>query len=224
MRLGRPKAKPPKREHRQAVDLADGGAGGVEKDGAAADHFLTALAQPVGAANLRIDGLAHLLGADHAAARLRGPMVGLAQDVADEPHPGAQFGAVAGQPRGLLDHACDARGVQGAEPVAAGEHRHQPGVFHVLPGAAVHVLFEIDRHFEELAEIGFLLTQEIVERAVPHQHDLDIERDRFGIERDGADQAVHLARRFDTDLAGLKGPLEGLVRVGLHQELAGVED
>ena len=49
------------RQHRQAVDLADGRTLGVHQDHAAIDGFLRAVAQAVGALDVLLDGADHVL-------------------------------------------------------------------------------------------------------------------------------------------------------------------
>ena len=52
-------------QHRQAVDLADGAAGGVDQHGLAQHRFLDALARPVGAEDAGVDGALDVLGRRH---------------------------------------------------------------------------------------------------------------------------------------------------------------
>ncbi len=56
-----------------------------------------------------------------------------------------------------------------------------------------------------------MLGQQIVELAVPEEHDFGIERDWFGLERLGGDEPQGFGGLFDFDLSGFYSTLQGLV-------------
>jgi hypothetical protein len=83
---------------------------------------------------------------------------------------------------------------------------------------ARHVLVEVDHHLEQLAEFRVEVVQQVVDHSLADQHHLDVERDRLGLERHGADQAQHLSERLGADLARAQRALERLPgeRLGKH--------
>ena len=65
--------------------------------------------------------------------------------------------------------------------------------------------------------------QQVVEFAIPEQHDLDVERYGLGIECLGRDQARRFHGLLDADLAGLDRALQGFPRERREQQPARVE-
>ena len=86
------------RHDREAVDLADLGAIGIDQDDAAVNHFETALADPVGAAVARLDRGAHVFATDGCLPVFAGDVIGLAQKVFDRADTGGDLFAVVGKP------------------------------------------------------------------------------------------------------------------------------
>ena len=64
-----------------------------------------------------------------------------------------------------------------------------PGEQESVAVGPVNVFGEIDRHFEQLAEIGIERAEQVIEHTVADQDDLDVERDRLRFERDRTDQS-----------------------------------
>ena len=114
--------KRPELQHREAVDLADLGAVGIDQHDAAVDGLLRPVAKTVGALDLLVDGPADVLSARDLALGLARPVVGLAHDVGDAPELDRQLLAVVGQPRAFVDDAGDARRVHRLETVLL-DHR-----------------------------------------------------------------------------------------------------
>ena len=100
-----------------------------------------------------------------------------------------------------VDHPGDGTAVKRQQLVLAGEGGHHARIQHVRVGVALDAVFEIGRHLEQLAKVRVVLLQQVVKQPVAKQDDLDVQRDGFGLQRDGADQAVHLRQRLQPDLA-----------------------
>ena len=149
MRLGRPNAKEPSWMHGQPVDLPDLAAFRVDQHDAAGDRLLRAVAQPVGALDLLVDGARHVLLGGDLALGLARPVVGLAHDVGDAADLDRQLLAVVRQPRALVDEAGDAGRVERLEPVLLDDRGDQPGVGVVVLGGAGDGVVEIGLHLEE---------------------------------------------------------------------------
>ena len=69
-------------------------------------------------------------------------------------------------------------------------------------------VLEIGGDLEQLGEFLVLGAQQVIERGRPDQHDLEVERDRLGLQRHRARHAEQLLRRLDADLAGVERPLQ----------------
>ena len=114
-------------EHGEPVDLADHRAAGVDRDGAAADLLLGALAHPVQAPDLGVHGVLHLGGADRRAARLPGPVIGLAQQVGERFEARRQAFGIAGLARRVLERPGDAGAIERLELLGPRQRRDESG-------------------------------------------------------------------------------------------------
>ena len=210
-------------DHGQPVDLARHRPLRVDQQGVAQNRFLQLVAQPVLPANLRVDRLLHVGCAATAMAGLARPVIGLLQQIGHASHVGGQPLRIADQPRAVLDHPRHGAAVEGQQFFLARQRGDQTGIEQMGVGIALNAVFEIRRHLEQLVEIRVVLLQQVIEQAVAEQHDLDIQRHRLRLQRDGADQAVHLAQRFDANLARLQGAFQAFPGKGLHQHFAHVQ-
>ena len=123
----------------------------------------------------------------------------------------------------MLQDALDGRARDRPQVVRARQSRDVTREQMLLLGRAVECVAEVRLDLEELAELGIVRLQQVVQDALAEQHHLDVERDRFGLERRGADQTEGLTRRLDHDLGRRERPLEGLPCVRLGQHLARIE-
>ena len=176
MRVGRPKAKEPSCKHRQAVDLADRRALGIDQHDAAVDGLLRPVAQAVGALDVLVDGTHHVLPGGHLALGLARPVVRLAHEIGDAADLDGQLLAVVGQARALVDDARDAGCIDGLQAVLLDDRCDQAGIGVVVLGRAGDGVVEVGLHLEEAREVRIVRGEQIVELPVAEQDDLDVER------------------------------------------------
>ena len=89
---------------------------------------------------------------------------------------------------------------------------------------AGRVLLEVGRDLEEPGELRVVLVQEVVEGPVSENDDLDVERDRLGLERAGRHEAQRLSRQLHADGPGAQCPLQGPPRERLREDVERVEE
>ena len=154
---------------------------------------------------------------------LGGPVVRLAHDVGDAAELDRELLAVVGEPGALVDDARHGGRVERLEAVLLDHRRDQPRVGIVVLRRALDGVVEVRLHLEEPREVGIVGGQQIVELAIAEQHHLEVERDRLGIERLRRDQARHLGRLLDADLARLDGALQSLPGERRQEEPARID-
>ncbi len=81
-------------QHGDAVDLADALARGLDVDRAVGQHLVNAFLNQIGAVDLHIDCVIHVLGGDDLAAGLAGPVACLGEDVGDFQHSRGQLAPI----------------------------------------------------------------------------------------------------------------------------------
>ena len=160
------------------------------------------LAHVVAAVDLGVDGALDIAGRGGAIAVLAGPIVGLAQDIEDVAETRRQALDIVGEALAVFDDARHSRAIEGAELVLLGQRGDQAAVIPDRFVGARHDVLEFRLDLEKAAEIGIERAEEHVKLAVADENDLDVERDRLRVERDGGDEAHQLAHRFDADLLG----------------------
>src|SRR5690606_36484194 len=210
-------------EHRKAVDLTDLRARSVDQEIVALDFFLKLFAQTIDTPRLRVDGFLHVPALDDGCAFALCPEARLAHEVRDVAIPRREFLRIADQARRMLDHAGDRIGAQRQELVAAREGRDQPAVELGALAVAVDAVLEIGRDLEQIGEVRVELAEQVIRQPLADQHDLEVERHRLGLERDGRDEAQQLERRLDADLAGEERALQRGPRELLGQQAFRVE-
>ena len=210
-------------QHRQAVDLPHHRALRGDHQRAAQHRLLQPVAQPVMAPDAGVDRLLHIGRTQGAAASLPAPVVGLAQQVGHAAHVGGQALAVAGQASAVVDHPAHRTAVQRQQLVAAGQRGQQARIQQVVLRVALDAVFKVRRHLEQLAKLGVVVLQQVVQKAVTKQNDLDVQRYRLRLQRHGADQAHQLAHGLDANLARLQRSLQTVPGKRLHQHLACVQ-
>ena len=92
--------------------------------------------------------------------------------------------------------------IQRAQVFLARQRRDEAGVQLVGLRRALQRHIEIRSHFEQFGKLRVEFVQHVVEQAVAEQHHLDIERDRFRLQRYRAHQAEQLRQRFDSNRSG----------------------
>ncbi|MEJ2337020.1 MAG: hypothetical protein P8Y26_15505 [Gemmatimonadales bacterium] len=107
--------------------------------------------------------------------------------------------------------------------VLAGQRGDQTRVELLALRRAVHVVRKVGRHLEELREVGLEIGEQVVEHALAEKHDLHVEGDRLGLQRDGANQTQHISRRFELELARGQDPLQPFPGEGLEEDAPGIE-
>ncbi len=83
---------------------------------------------------------------------------------------------------------------------------------------------EIGLDLEELPEVGVVFVQQVVEQTIAEQHDLDLERQRFRLDRDRRSLTEVIGQRIDADLAAAQAALQCLPGEGLGQHLERIEE
>ncbi len=210
-------------QHRQPVNLAHLLAGRVHQNRLADNGFLHALAHAPGAVFGGVQRSLHVARRHQLAPGFAGPEVGLAHQVGHRLHVGAQPLLVGRLARGVFQQAGHRRAVERLQLVAAGNAGNELGIGLVGFVRPHHLILKVDHHLEQLAELGVILVQLVIEHAVAQQHHLHVERDRLRLQRDGTDKAVDLAQRLDGDIAGAQRPLQPLIGIGLLQQLARIQ-
>ena len=217
------KGEPAKLEHRQAVDLPHLLAAGIDVQYPAQNGLVRALAQTVGTMDLCCDRLFHILPRHDLALALLRPVIGFAHQVGQALHVGGKLFRIFSATRAVLDDACHSAAIERQQLLPARQSGDQARIEQIVLIAARHLVLEIGRHLEQFAELRVVFGQQVIQHAVAQQHYLDLEGNRLRFQRYGADQAVHLPQRFDTDLARRQGALERLPGKRLGQQLDGIQ-
>ena len=89
----------------------------------------------------------------------------------------------------------------------AGDRADQAGVKQGRLRGALNPIVEIGGDLEQIREFIVVGAERVIEIGRANQHDLDIERDRFGSKRDRACHAQQLLQAFDANLAGVQRAL-----------------
>ena len=208
----------------QPVDLADPLAAGFDVQVAAQDGFLQLGVEAAGARLARLDGGLDRFDTDAAGASAAGDEVGFAHQVEQALHVARQPFGILRLARGVLDQAGAGGALEGEQIFLARQGGDDAGVVEVAGGGARQLVLEVSNHFEQLGEVGVVGLQQVIQLALADQDDLDVERDRHGVERHRVDQRQHLAERFDPNLARTQGAFQTLPGIRLHQQLVRVED
>jgi len=206
---------------RQAVDLADPGALGVDEKRSASDRLLDAVAEPGLPANLplhRRDDVSRLDGGG-----VTGEKIRLAQHVGHSPHVCRHLLGIAGHLRGMVDRFHDRFPRERLQAFAAADRRDQPRVEHRGLVGPLQFVFEIGGDLEQLREFRIVGREQVVEMPLPDQQHLNVERYGLRFQRDRGDEAERLRERLDRDLAGAERPLQLVVGERLHQQLGGID-
>ncbi len=83
----------------------------------------------------------------------------------------------------------------------------------------VHPVIEIHSNLEQFVELGVKHGEQIIYVRLTEQDNLDIEGNRFRLQRDGTDQAHQLSQRFNADFLCLQCALQTFPGKWLHQHL-----
>ena len=148
MRLGLPKANPPKLHHRQAVDLAHPLARGLDANGVAADLFLQAPIDPVAPALLRVDRRLQFGGADNCLVGGAREIIRLLQEIDEAAHLGGKLLGIAAQARNVLDRARDAAAIERPQLFAPNRGGDDPRIERGRLRRAVNRVVEIGGDLE----------------------------------------------------------------------------
>jgi hypothetical protein len=124
----------------------------------------------------------------------------------------------------VLDHPSDRRAIEVTQIRTSYLRGDEARIDQMALRAAHELVLEIDRDLEELAELRVQLAEQVIDVALAEHHDLHIQRDRLGLQRQGADEAGDLGERLDADLGGLQETFQGLPGEGLHQQLERIDD
>ena len=147
-------------EHRQAVDLADPLAVGVDQQVSAQDRLVHPLAQAVGAVDLRRRSPARRRRASTTSrAGLPRPVIGLAQQIGQAAHVGRQLLRVARPAaRAVLDHPRHGGRGRTAQALAPRHASRSAGRrARSFSALRVDLVLEVGRDLEQLAEIRVVL-------------------------------------------------------------------
>ena len=209
-------------QHGEPVHLPYRLAVGVDEQGLPQDLLLAALAHPVGAPGLGVDGPLHVPGADLVPPFLAGPVVGLVEQVVDGAQAQGQALGVGGQPRRPLDDPRRGFPRKRPQPLAARGVGDHAGVARRVAVVTRHLFVEVRGHLEKLGEVRVGPAQQVVDHRVAQQDHLDVEGDGLGLQCDRVGEAQGLGEPLDADLVGLERALDLLPDDGLHEQLARV--
>src|SRR5215831_6760966 len=196
------KAETAERYHRKPVDLADFFAVGLDADGLAADLLLQAAVDPITTTELRVDRALYFGRCNNLLAGARGNLVGLLQQIDNLAQPRRQPVGIPGKARSPLDHPRDRSAVQREEIVLTYHAGDKPRVKQRRFPRALDTVVEIGGDLEQVLEVVVDSAEQVIERRRTEQHDLNVERDRFGLQRDRARHTKQLFQALDADLAG----------------------
>src|SRR6516162_4288861 len=197
------------RDDRKPVHLADLFAVRLDTDRLARDFLLQAAIDTVAAAELGIDRPLHLGRSDDLFAGPNRNLVGLLQQIDDPAQAGRQPLGIAGKARRVLDRARDRAAIEWQQLLAAYHRGDETGVEQGRFRGPLDAVVKIGRNFEQFFEIVVEGAQQIVDERRAKQHDLDVERDRLGLQRHGARQAQQLLQALEVDLPGIERALQG---------------
>ena len=124
----------------------------------------------------------------------------------------------------MLDDARDAAGVKRAQFFAPRKGCQESSVLLNRWARPIHDVVEVRRHLEQLLELVVQLAEQVVDRPITDEHDLDVEGNRFRIQRNRTDQAERLTKGFDVDFAGAQHSLQPFPGVRLHEHLACIDN
>ena len=150
-----------------------------------------------------VDRLRHVLRGDQVPLLLPGPVVRLPQQIGDSPDVGRQLLRIPRQARAVFDDARHGAALEMAQPVPFDDAAHQGGIRLVGGGAALRTVVEIGRDLEQLRKLRIMRMKQIVEQRLTQQHHLDVQRDGFGFQRHGVDQAEGLPQALNAQLRRL---------------------
>ena len=130
----------------------------------------------------------------------------------------SEFCLVIGAPRCVFDHACHRAAIQRQQVSFACQSGDDPRQRRLVLRGARDRVVEVRQHFEMLRELRVGVGQEMVQRALAEQHDLDVERNRIGFQRDRRSLAAEAGGVLDGDFLADQGPLEGRPAQRLAQQ------
>ena len=189
----------------------------VNQDGALHNFFLQAFAHAIRAASLCVDGPLDVRCSDGGPRSGPRPVIGFAQQIGQGAQMRHQFPGIFSQPRAVLDQAGHCIAAERGHVLLARDGGDEPRVEMVVLCVAVHAVFEVRLHLEELAKFRIVSAQQVIQQPLTKKHYLDLQGDGLRVERNRAHQAEHLSERLDADLAAAQSPLQPLPGVRLHQ-------
>ncbi len=220
---GPPERKVAEHQHRQSVHLTGLGACDIDHDRSHCDLLVYSLADPVCAVDLCVDRLLDVLCLYHFHSVYACPVVSFAQQVVDHSYASRQSLLIASHSRAVLQEARHCAAVESSEAVFTRERRQQLDVaLHILRGR-IHQFCKVGRHLEELLKVGIMLAEEIVEHRLTQQNNLNVQRERLGLERHHVHHTQGLTKRFNPQVTGLECAFECFPCVRCAQQLVGVQ-
>ena len=170
-------------QHRQAVDLTHAGAGRVDAEDIAQDRVVDFVAQPIGTPHTGRDGALDFGPVRDRLPRGPRPVVRLSQKIGKILHMRREFFAVLARARAVVDDAGHRAPVERKQSVAPAYRGGDAGIEVGSLRAPRETVGEVDLHLEQLAEVGIVFVQQVVEQPVAEQHDLRFERDGLRLDR-----------------------------------------
>ena len=209
---------------REPVHLPHFRALGVDEDGSSTDLLADPLRDAPEALDLRRHRALDVLGVHHLGAPLTGGVVRLGEQVLELTMVGREPLGIGRRPRRLFD---DARHALAGERTQSVPSRHSSDEARIVPGGRLvprHVVRKVDRDLEEVGEVRIELGEQVVDRAIADQDDLEIERHRLGFELRRRHEAEQLLDRLDASFLGVQGPFQGGPRKAEREDAMGVQD
>ena len=127
--------------------------------------------------------------------------------------PQRQLARMVGQARGVFDDPSERFAIERPEGVAFGDRGRQTAENRLVLRRSGKIVLEVDENLEVLAEFGVQRAKQEIKQAIAEQHDLHLQRNGIGLERNRAGEAEEAADVFDHDVT-LPRPTAARLRRG----------
>ena len=219
-RAARPEHRVTQLRERERVDLRGRAARHLQAQQAPPHVLFQPLAVQPGAELGGLLGATHVLGAHPGRGVLLRFVAGLHQH---QPQPvplEREPLLIVCQPQGALERARHPAGVEGQQLLLPHQRCEHLGRGAQPRGVERGAVGEVGAHSEELAEVGVLLVERLVELHFAGEHHAALEGNGLGVERLGGGGAHHQVAFFGVKLAGAQAALERAPHLGLGEQRA----
>ena len=166
------------------------------------------VAQPGGAPDAGTQGAIHIGTRDHAAFGFTGAKIRLYQDLPQLFDDQRKLAGMFSGARRMFEHHGHRVSIQRVQTFALRQGREQPCEDCLVLGRSRQIVFEIGKNLEMLRQFGIEGSEQEIQQAIAEQNDLQLERNRIGLQRHRAGEAEKSANILDRDLAAPQRPLK----------------